>query len=145
MNDIIQEKVDNSYLFGCIRYQNQFTCYLMPIAYWILNHKIYNPEYNPDEWEFVFRDNILNVDDEQIEGFLQSIKVDEVDIESINVSQYNLIDIFLLYIDFDDKTLISFFDDVDIEEYLPNDKWTGIFDNPINYLPPEVLLKLRIS
>ena len=145
MNEVTQEKVDNSYLLGCINYHNQLTFYLMPIAYWILNYEKYDPAYNPDDWEDVFRDNILNVDDDDTESFLKSIKVDEINIDSINSSHYNLIDIFLFYIDFDKKTYVSFFDDIDVEEYLPNDMWTGTFDNPISYLPREILSELGIS
>lgn len=137
MNDKIQDSIDNSYLFGCIKYKNHFSFYLMPIAYWVLNYEKYDPKYDPKDWEdgIIFRDNILNVDDDNIEPFMESIKVDFVDIESVNISDYNLMAIFLFYIDFDSKRFISYFDDIEIEEYLPSEEWEGIFGDPIKFIP----------
>lgn len=135
MTDNIDEKIKDNYLLGCIKYQSNFNFYLMPLAYWILNYSKYDPTYNPNDWGFVFRNNILNVDDLKIESFIKSIQIDKVDIESLNFKDYNFDDIFLFFIDFDSKTFVSFFDDIEIEEYLPDENWKGKFENPINYLP----------
>lgn len=138
MTDKIQENIDNSYLLGCVKYRRDFSFYLMPIAYWILNHHKYNPSYNPNDWEYVFRDNILNVKDENIEGFIRSIEVDNISINSVNSEVYNFKDIFLFFIDFDSRVYISYFDDIEIENYLPDERWIGKFDNPVNYLPEDL-------
>jgi hypothetical protein len=142
MNDKIQENIKNSYLFGCVKHNNAFSFYLMPIAYWILNHFKYDPEYNPNDWEFVFRDNILNVDDDNIESFIKSIEVDKIDIDSVKMSDYRFMDTYLFFIDFDSKTFVSYFDDLDIEEYLPDDEWIGKFEDPINYLSEDLIKKV---
>lgn len=42
-------------------------------------------------------------------------------------------------IDLDDKLLISSFPDIGVETYLPNEKWRGVFDNPIKYLPENII------
>jgi hypothetical protein len=141
MNDKIQENIKNSYLFGCVKYKDKFSFYLMPIAYWVLNYAKYDPEYNPSDWEegIVFRDDILNVNDSNIEPFIESIKVDEIDVDSVNFNDYNFEDIFLFFVDFDSKTFISYFDDIEIEEYLPDENWIGKFENPISYLPKELI------
>jgi hypothetical protein len=131
----IKEKIANSYLLGCIKYKNDFTFYLMPIAYWILNHNKYDPYYNPNDWEYVFRDNILNVDDDKVEGLLKSIDIDKIDLTNEEVKEYGMGNIFLFFIDFDWKFFVSYFPDISVEEYLPNEKWIGKFDNPIGYLP----------
>lgn len=143
MNNNIQDKINDSFIFGCVKYKNNFSFYLMPIAYWILNYAKYDPKYNPDDWDddIIFRDNILNVEDSMIEPFIKSIEVDKIGIESINISDYNLMNVFLFYIDFDTKTFISYFDDIDIEEYLPDENWIGKFDNPLNYLPKKLISK----
>jgi len=147
MADTIQENIDNSYLFGCVKYKENYTFYLMPIAYWILNHIAYDPTYNPDDWKdgFIFRDNILNVEDDNIELFIQAIEVDKIDIDTVNVKEYGLGNIFLFLIDFDSKTFISYFDDISIEEYLPNESWIGKFDDPIKYMPKEFVDKISNS
>ncbi|WP_343696904.1 hypothetical protein [Flavobacterium sp.] len=142
MSNIIQENIKNSYLFGCVKYKNEFSFYLMPIAYWILNHLTYDPEYNPDDWEFVFRGNILNVNDNNIDPFIKYIEVDKIDIDSVNMSDYRFMDIFLFFIDFDSKIFISYFDEIDIEEYLPDDQWIGKFEDPINYLSENLIKKV---
>ena len=140
MNIEIQKNLDNSYLFGCVKYKNDYSFYLMPIAYWILNYAKYDPAYNPDDWKdgIVFRDDILNVNDDNIGRFIQAIQVDKIDINALNVKDYDLKDVFLFYIDFDSKLFVSFFDDISVEEYLPDETWTGKFDNPIKYLPKEL-------
>ncbi|MDH7463536.1 hypothetical protein QEG73_19705 [Chitinophagaceae bacterium 26-R-25] len=133
--DIIEKNIENSYLLGCVKYKGNFTFYLMPIAYWILNYAKYDPAYNPNDWNDVFRDNILNVDDDKIELFINSIDTDKIDIVLGDVKEHKLQDIFLFFIDFDLKLFISYFDDISIEEYLPDNTWTGRFDNPVGYLP----------
>jgi hypothetical protein len=116
----------------------------MPIAYWILNYAKYDPGYNPEDWNDgnVFRDNILNVDDDKIENLIQSIQSEKIDIDSVDLKRYNLGDIFLFFIDFDSKLFISYFDDIDIEEYLPNEEWVGKFENPVHYIPTQIIAKL---
>jgi len=145
MAEKIKENIDNSYLFGCVKYKNDYSFYLMPIAYWILNYAKYDPNYNPNDWKDgdVFRDNILNVEDQNIQPFIQSIKVDKIDLNNAEVKKYNFKDIFYFFLDFDSKTFISFFDDIEIEEYLPDEKWIGKFDNPLNYLPEELKVLIQ--
>lgn len=134
-NKNIQENINNNFLLGSIKYQGLYKFYLMPLAYWILNYEKYDPTYNPNDWEFVFRDNILNVVDINVTSFLNSIKEDEVFLSNDEVEKYNLKDQLLFFVDLDKKLFINFFYDVEIEEYLPDSKWTGKFENPINYLP----------
>lgn len=140
----IQKAIENSYLFGCIKYDNDLSFYLMPIAYWILNYSKYDPSYNPKDWNdgHIFRDNILNVDNKNIDSFIHCIRLDKIDIELVNPKQNNLLDVFLFFVDFDSKVFISYFDDIDIEEYLPDESWSGKFDNPLNYIPEEIMVKL---
>ena len=134
----IKKKIERDYLFGCIKYKNQWDIYLMPVIYWILNNEKYNPDYNPKEWEFIFRGNILNVPDEAVPDFLRAIAVDKIDLnidlEGIQ-SVSNVLEYFHFFIDFDKKLYVTSFTDIGGEEYLPSDDWTGISNNPINFLP----------
>lgn len=142
--DIIENNIKNSYLFGCIKHKNTYAFYLMPVAEWILNYSKYHPDYNPRDWEDTpaFRDDILNVTNDNIGPFIRAIEVDKIDIDSLNMENYRFMDVFLFFIDFDSKTFISYFHDIDIEEYLPDDQWIGKFEDPINYLSEDLIKKV---
>lgn len=137
----IRKKIENNYLFGCIRYKDKYKIYLMPIAYWILNYSKYDPAYNPGEWEFVFRDNVLIVTDDRIKDFLRAVEGDSVDL-SEQLSEINNIPKksieFNFFVDLDEKLFVSSFPDIEVEEYLPDNSWTGKYDNPITYLPNNI-------
>jgi hypothetical protein len=109
----------------------------MPVAYWILNHLQYNPAYNPNDWEYIFRDNILNITDDQIDNFIKAIDEDRIsDLEELkSISPQSEYTYLYFFIDFDSKIFVSHFDDIEIEEYLPQDEWHGIFEYPINRIP----------
>lgn len=74
----IKQKFEEGYILGCIKHKEQCSLYLMPIAYWILNYKKYDPTYNPEDWEFVYRDNILIVSDENIDSYMKAIEIDKI-------------------------------------------------------------------
>src|SRR5688572_30218055 len=92
------KRFEENYLLGCIKSHGQYTLYLMPIAWWILNYEKYDPEYplkhksvsyesgyGPSKPEPIFRDNILNVSDGEIEAYLNSIKEDELSIKDLEL------------------------------------------------------------
>lgn len=127
----IKQKFEEGYILGCIKHKEQCSLYLMPIAYWILNYKKYDPTYNPEDWEFVYRDNILIVSDENIDSYMKAIEIDKIsplELPRTEVANLNF------YIDFDNKLFVSSFNDIEAEDYLPHDGWRGIYDNPLNYL-----------
>jgi hypothetical protein len=126
----VQQKIEENYIFGFIKYKADCSLYLMPIAYWILNYKKYDPSYNPDNWEFIFRDNILVVSDSNIDSFMNAIKVDKIQPDEFSKSTYKL----TFFIDFDIKLFVSSFDDIEVEEYVPNN-WQGKYADPMVYLP----------
>jgi hypothetical protein len=137
----IEQKLEDNYLLGCIKWNNTYSIYLMPIAWWILNYKKYDPAYNPDEWEFVFRDNIYNVTDKDVVKFIQCIEVDKVDFYELKSVLGNIPSEYIciyFFVDFDVNLLISRFNDVEVEEYLPDERWKGMFGNPTDYLPDEI-------
>jgi hypothetical protein len=138
----IKRKFDENYLIGFIKYKGALNVYLMPIAYWILNHEKYDPEYDPSEYKSVFRDNVLNVTDDRIEDFFKSVAKfslnldDEIksEIKSI-LPEYKRIQ---FYIDLDKKKLISGFVDIEVEDYLPDSSWSGELGFPSEYVPSEL-------
>lgn len=133
----ILEKLKKDYLFGCVKYKGDYHIYLMPIAWWILNYQKYDPTYDPNKWNFVFRDNILNVENDKIDDFIHSIKDDRLDTNELRFSsgmQKRNMHLFF-FIDFDSKLFVNGFPDIEVEEYLPNENWGGKFGEPLNYLP----------
>jgi hypothetical protein len=152
MNDLLN-RFENNYLLGCIKYNDQYTLYLMPIAWWILNYEKYDPEYPSkrksvsyesgygiSKPEPVFRDNVLNVTDERIEGYLSSIKDDKLIFEDLKFILKDVSEEYrqvYFFIDFDNKIFINGFFDIGVEEYLPDLTWKGEAGEPINYLPSE--------
>ena len=112
----------------------QCSFYFMPIAYWILNYTKYDPGYNPTEWSFVFRDNILLVNDEKIGPYLKAIEEDRIYLEVLTGDNMPGL---TFYIDFDSKLFVSSFPYVEVESYLPDETWEGVNDEPMKYLPPE--------
>lgn len=139
----IINKVEENYLFGCIKYNQVFNFYLMPLAYWILNYKKYDPNYNPEKWSFVFRDNILNVLDKDVALYLRAIKIDKLNIFEFENSMKNIPSnyrVLYFFIDFDKKKFINGFYDLDVENYLPDHTWSDEFGNPTDYIPNEFKL-----
>jgi hypothetical protein len=137
----LKKRFENNYLLGCIKYLGRYELYLMPIAYWILNYKKYDPEYDPAKWESVFRDNILNVTDGEITGYLNSITGDKLnleDMESIMKDGSPEYRQLYFFINFDNKKFVNGFYDIEVEEYLPDQNWDGESGNPIDYLPNEL-------
>lgn len=141
MNDL-KYRFENNYLLGCIRYKEAYNIYLMPIAWWILNYKKYDPGYNPQDWQDVYRDNILNVSKDVVDDFIRSIEVDKVDFTEFSMA---IRDIPLKYkrlyffIDFDNNLFVNgYYDNIEMEEYLPDEEWEGKVDDPRNYLPKDL-------
>ena len=128
----IKQKLEEGYLLGYIKYKENCVAYFMPIAYWILNYEKYDPSYNPNNWKFIFRDNILTVMDYNIEKYLSAIEVDKISMEEVRKNK-NINVTF--YIDFDNKLFVSSFNDIEVEEYLPDGNWKGLYGNTQEYLP----------
>jgi hypothetical protein len=135
----IQVRINGNFLLGCIKYKEKFKLYLMPVASWILNYRKYDPSYNPMEWKEPFRGNILNVSDDRLDDFFEIIMTDHVTPgELLNAPRANDPQIFRLafFVDFDKKLFINGANDnVEPEEYLPDENWVGLIGNPDDYLP----------
>ncbi len=110
----------------------------MPLPWWILNYAKYDPSFNARAENSDFRKNILNVSDGEIDNYIQAIQEDRVNLDdlkhALSTSQENIN--LSVFIDFDERLFINgFFDNVEPEEYLPDDHWKGKLGYPIEYLP----------
>jgi len=126
----IEEKLENGYLPGCIKYMDAYNYYLMPIAYWILDNDKYDPDYDPKQWEFVFRNNIMVVHDNDIPAFFNAIEIDRVDPQMFKAKNIRM----TIFIDFDTKLFVSSFNEIELENYLPDESWKGLYTDPNKYI-----------
>lgn len=141
----IEEQIKEGYLFGCIKYNGVYACYLMPVAYWILNYTKYDPEYNPKDWEKVFREDIYVVTDELSDLYIKSIQEYELSITELkNVNFKEKKAFFEVCVDFEKKLFINSFNYIELENYLPNTDWIGRYENPVDYLPVSLKFELKL-
>jgi len=137
MADLVK-KLNADYLLGCIRYQNSYFLYAMPLGWWILNYDKYDPSFRSHADLASFRNGILNVIDSEVGNFLDTIECDKVtpgDFKlAVNASaEERRLNFF---IDFDGKLFINgYFENVEPEEYLPDTAWRGEIGYPIEFLP----------
>lgn len=141
----IKEKIEEGYLFGCIKYKRSWNVYLMPVAYWILNYTKYDPQYNPNDWEEVFREHIYIVTDQLIEKYIEVIQKDSIGSEELRNVNFNKKEAFFeVYIDFDCKVFTNSFDYIELQDYLPDSNWIGKYENPVSYLPEQLKTELGL-
>ncbi len=135
MKRSLEYKIEHDNLFGCIKYKSDYSIYLMPIGWWILNYTANDPNHsnNPS-----YRNNIYNVTDDKIKGFINAIEDNRVslgDLESVENVPLELLTLSF-FIDFDSKLFINgYYDNVLIEKYMPDSTWIGEMGFPLNYIP----------
>jgi hypothetical protein len=130
----ISELRQRDFLLGAIKLKGNITYYLSPIAYWIMDYKSYDPDYNPNEHSDIFRDNLLQVNTDNADLFLRAMQRDLVEIDTIkafNVNNKEKTIKLQFLIDFDNSVFTSTFFDIDIHEYISKD-WEGIFVNQVS-------------
>lgn len=138
----IQQRLDENYIPGCIKYKGEYQLYLMPIAWWILNYAKYSPSILEDISRQNFRNGALNITDDKIDLFFISISEDQISIPEVKSmmehfpEEYSKITFF---IDFDKKEYISTFDYIEVESYLPDETWIGKYGNPTDYIPSVII------
>lgn len=137
----IQQRLDENYIPGCIKHQDQYQFYLMPIAWWILNYAKYSPSILQDISRQNFRNGALNVTDDKIHSFFTSVSEDQISIPEVKSMIENITEEYsaiTFFIDFDKKEYISAFD-IEVETYLPDKTWMGKYGNPMEYIPKRIL------
>ncbi|UKB82439.1 hypothetical protein LF887_15655 [Chryseobacterium sp. MEBOG06] len=138
----IEQRLDENYILGCIKHNDKYQFYLMPIAWWILNYEKYSPSILQDISRQNFRNGALNVTDDKLFSFFGSISEDQVSVSEANSIIKNFTEEYAgitFFIDFDKKEYISIFDYIEVETYLPDTTWIGKYANPIDYIPKNIL------
>jgi hypothetical protein len=136
----LAEKIDLDYQLGAVQTEGKVSFYLNPLAYWIMDYKVYDPTYRPDDWPGPrFRNDLLQVDESTVVPFLNAMAPDEVTLESIiqHLPAFGETLVPLFLIDFDNRLFVNGYGESRLEDYIPSG-WKGIFDNPINYLPEPI-------
>lgn len=136
----LTERIEDGYVLGLVLYRSKLMMYMAPSAWFVMDYPRYDPSITASrERSGDFRDGVLVVDDSTVEDYLKSMQEDAVSLDELQAylpeKKESLQPIFL--IDFDSHRYVSWFFDIDYEEYIPAG-WEGVFDNPLNYLPDEV-------
>ena len=133
----LKQRLEENYIVGCVKYRDICQFYVMPIAWWILDYKTYDPSILQQD-EFDFRNGVYTVSDDKINDYLSSIEVDKISLLEVKYIQDNFTEEYsrvTFFIDFDKKEYISGFPDIEVETYLPDKIWKGKFDwDPANYI-----------
>lgn len=138
----IKQRLEEDYILGCIRYKNEHQFFIMPVAWWVLDYPKYSPSILIQDI-YNFRNGVYIVKDNRIVDYLNSIAEDKISLSEVKNIMENFDEEYsriTFFIDFDNKQFINGFFDIEIEEYLPDEGWTGKFDyEPINYISKDVL------
>jgi hypothetical protein len=136
----IQDKIDNDFVTGAIRYKGKFGYFFMPPIYWVTDSDYYDPEYKEGDFsDQLFRDGVGKISKENAEIYLASIESDRINSKWIsdNLAIYGQSIMPVFYLDIDNQLFVSHFFDLDYEEHVaPN--WRGIYDDPLNHLPDDI-------
>jgi hypothetical protein len=134
-NKSIENRLNDHYLLGLVKADNDTKYYMAPIAYWILDYPAYDPNIlNEKDSDFIFRNNLLVVKPSNKNAFLNAMEEDRIDIKDVVL--YNSIhkdeQIQLRFIvDFDNNEFYSSFFDIDIHEYIP-ENWKGFYRDQLS-------------
>ncbi|MEM7038550.1 MAG: hypothetical protein AAF570_16315, partial [Bacteroidota bacterium] len=87
-----------------------------------------------------FREGTLNITDENTAAFLQQlqygiVKLAEVEAFEKESDPHRIFPQF--FIDFDARRYVSTFPDIDVTEYLPDERWTGETNSVVSELPED--------
>jgi len=126
-------------IIGAVKINAKWRFFAGIIAEWIMDYQTYDPEYNPDESETSFRNNILLVDESNGEAFCDAMSPYEILKDEIDnvLDKYEGKKLPLITIDFDNRIFTSVFFDIALEDYIPP-KWKGRYIKKLTELPEEI-------
>jgi len=134
------EALDPSDLLGAIRYKSDWRFFLCTVAEWILDYASYDPGHNTFQSQFVFRNNLFTINEENFSDFLEAIQEYELCLSDVeNLLKYDGSNNWPLriVIDFDEKLYVNGFPEIGIHKYIPSN-WRGLEDLPLNFVPDHI-------
>lgn len=134
------ERIKDGYVLGLVFYKSTLMMYMAPSAWFVMDYAKYDPSITTsEERSGKFRDGVLLVDNSTVLAYLKSMQPDAISIDELQAELPNRKDSLqpTFLIDFDSHRYVSWYFDIDYEEYIPSG-WEGVFDNPLSYLPDEV-------
>ena len=131
--------IDVDDLIGAVHFAGKWRVYAGTQAEWILNYQAYDHS-DPAEWSEPFRGNLLLVDVYNADKFIQIMQPYElpsIDLAEL-VRQRGANNFPLsIVVDFDRRLYVNGYHEAMLQEYIPPG-WTGIEDNPFNFVPVEL-------
>lgn len=140
MTDLVN-KLNTDYLIGCIKFRDSYFLYALPLGWWILNYDKYDPGFRSQPESVNFRNGVLTVTDPEVENFLKAIENDKVSPRDFKLA----VDVpaenkrLKFFVDFDSKLFVNgYYENVEPEEYLPDQAWRGEMGYPIDFLSKDL-------
>ena len=136
----MKKELDYDEYLGAVKVEGNWHFLADFVGEWILNYPAYDPDYDPSQWKYKFRNGLLVVDETNAKEFLETMREKELSFESVKklVAEKGKDKIPLTYvIDFDECIFVDGNSERDIAEYVPRN-WKGIEDFPLNYVPDEI-------
>jgi hypothetical protein len=131
------------YIIGAVKHQANWQLFDAPIASWVLNYLLYNPNLSSlidRNVRKVVQNNLLEVDERNAEEFLTAIetyKTDPTEIQEYILAGYVEGSQLGVVIDFDNKVYINGYSETPLQEYIPA-HWTGYEGSPLDYVPDSI-------
>lgn len=136
----MKKDLNNDEYLGAVKVEGNWHFFADFVGEWILDYPAYDPDYDPSQWDYKFRNGLLTVDETNAEEFLKAMQEQELSLDSVKklVAEKGEDKIPLTYVvNFDERIFVDGNSERDIVEYVPVN-WKGIEDTPLNYVPDEI-------
>lgn len=140
ISNFMKKELSNDEYLGAVRVNGKWHFFADFVGEWILDYPAYDPDYEPSQWSYKFRNGLLVVDETNANEFLEAMRAQELSFENVKklVAEKGKEQIPLTYVvDFDERKFVDGNSERDIAEYVPKN-WTGIEDTPLKYVPDEI-------
>ena len=138
-------KIDINEFIGAVKIRSKWRFFIGYPIEWVMDFQSYEPSYDPNNGKYIYRNNLLLVNENNADEFCVAMKENELTpndaVDILNDIDYEFEGITFL-IDFDNKFYVNGFFDLPFEDYIPNE-WTSIFGDPEEYIPKSEMEKFN--
>lgn len=141
-----QVVIDFDEYIGAVRLSGQWHFYHLILSEWIMDYASYHPDYKPKPGGW--RDNLLYVDENNAEEYLEYFHSREIDSSQIPFTRQDTFTTqppLTFVIHFDDRVFVNgWFDMIAVHKYTPK-HWQAVEDSPYKYVPEAIRALWKIT